>query len=264
MKHVKKHTSNSIISSGSHKKCKICGRPVTRYGKILLCDVCYNREWRRKNREKFRAYERNRYWSQREHRLALAKKYSRRKYEARLLKLRKRLQEEIYVVKSKKPTAEGLVGFAAGMLCADGCIRLGIGGRGGNRIAPRLQISNTDYELLSRCNGILGKWARSEDHRSSSSSKIIYTIYTDAYEGILHTLCILFPYLYGRKRKIAELVMEFILSVMSRMKLERRNYTPRELQIFNEVTELNRVGGKGHMTKNIFSSKGIIKVSYNE
>ena len=122
---------------------------------------------------------------------------------------------------------------------------IGINVRGSGRsLAPMIQITNTDFDVIEHFHDIAKKIGNFHVHDYKDGRKPIKMLTIGA---LLQVECILknvLPYMHKRKGKIAELVLEFIASRKRRGILKNPSIpvSNREWEIYKEVKQLNKRG----------------------
>lgn len=134
--------------------------------------------------------------------------------------------------------------WLAGFLEGDGSIGLGKHTQTNGRIiyAPVIRFSNTDALLIEHCYKILEDldlttyWIHSKETKNGTA----WELQIKGFQRCKKLLPILIPELFGKKRKRAELVLEWILS--REITGNSKTYTSRELEIYVIIKNLNDPG----------------------
>ena len=131
--------------------------------------------------------------------------------------------------------------WLAGFLEGDGSIGLGKHNQTScKRIiySPYIRFSNTDALLIENCYKILDEldlqyWISAKQTKNGTA----WDLSVKGFKRCKKVLPLLIPYLVGKKKKRAELVLEWI---ESREKTgNHKTYTQRELEIYTIIKELN-------------------------
>ena len=130
--------------------------------------------------------------------------------------------------------------WLAGFVEGDGSIGIGKHTQKAGRIiySPYVRISNTDALLIETCYQILDEldlvyWLHSKKTRNG----IAWDLQIKGFKRCKKLLPLLIPELHGKKKKIAELVLEWILS--RELVGNNNTYTQRELEIYEIIKQLN-------------------------
>lgn len=144
--------------------------------------------------------------------------------------------------KEAKSLTDAEQGYLAGAIDCDGCICIADSDLRGKRwVRPRLDIVNTNRALVKKCQEITGIGsicARTSQRKRWRQSYVWYLPSRVGIRSLLQQI----KNLLVRKKKQAELVIEFI-NIWDTLK-QQGNYliTSRQLEILREVRLLNRRG----------------------
>jgi len=134
-----------------------------------------------------------------------------------------------------------LCAYLAGLLDGDGSIYFIIRK---NSIEPKIVFSNTSKQLIEDLKDLipLENIVYWEKHPKNKNARISYYIRIEKAEALKTFLENIVPYL-RRKRRQAELMLEYVTSRLERRKIKGTvHYSEREKEIAKEVKKLNRRG----------------------
>lgn len=133
----------------------------------------------------------------------------------------------------------------------------------GKKAVAMLHITNTDEAIVLKARDIMRKvginpYIRVSQHKGVK--KDVYRLQTKRFTNIITLLPFVIPYMTGEKKKRAELVLEFCISRQSNEGIAKKElaefsglkgyalsgrikpYTPREMQILEQVVSLQKRG----------------------
>ena len=128
--------------------------------------------------------------------------------------------------------------WLAGFIEGDGSIGLGKHVQHNRTTySPYIRISNTDALLIENCYKILDNldlkyWLHSKKTKNGTA----WDLQVKGFKRCQKLLPLLIPYLVGKKRKRAELTLEWITS--RELTTNNRTYTERELEIYDIIKSL--------------------------
>lgn len=134
-------------------------------------------------------------------------------------------------------------GIIVGLLEGEGCISLITGKR--TNLSPTIEITNTDQDILGKVEEILGPgvWKSS---RGNPAWKTSYHYKIGSVQAVSDFLELIGPHLISdKKRKLAQLLLEYCKSRIKTRKGRANNlapYSQREFEIYHEMRELNKRG----------------------
>jgi len=103
---------------------------------------------------------------------------------------------------------------------------------------PCISISNTEKEILEFCPKEIGG-ALFTNRLKTDKHKESYFLLINGFQNIIDVTEKIYPFLIGKKKKSAELIIKFC---QSRIKLGRIKYTQEEIKIIEELKEINKRG----------------------
>jgi len=184
-----------------------------------------------------------------EHRSELLKRFKERYIKSREPYLREIRQWcDTLKERSKKiqPTYREKLALVAGLLIGEGTIALykqNDAKHGNVRLHPCVIIANTEKEVCDFVKSVLklGKLKTYSKSKCAPNHKDQYIFRSMSCKDVFKILVTLRPFLFGRKLKLADLLIEYCESRITRV-CKGRGYSEREWQIYEEVKKLNRKG----------------------
>lgn len=134
-------------------------------------------------------------------------------------------------------------GIMVGLLEGEGNISLITGKR--TNLSPTIEITNTDQDILRKVEEILGPgvWKSS---RGNPAWKTSYHYKIGSVQAVSDFIELIGPHLISdKKRKLAQLLLEYCKSRIKTRKGRANNlapYSQREFEIYHEMRELNKRG----------------------
>jgi hypothetical protein len=123
------------------------------------------------------------------------------------------------------------------------------------RLRPMIRVTNTEKVLLDKCQELVGFGnVLVSNHNETRKNPHFQTAYIWDVECVGRCGWVLehiLPYLVGRKKEVATLLMEFCESRVDTLNKPIR-YTARDWAIWAEIRKLNRKGGKGKTKLGLF------------
>jgi hypothetical protein len=142
---------------------------------------------------------------------------------------------------TRRQSAGKNLAWFAGFLNGDGHISLLKQNMGKNRIiySPKVGATNTDHSLIEECADILdNEEVGYYINDKKSKNGIAKNINVKGFKRVTKLLPLMIPELRGKKKRQAELLLEWIIS---RKETGQNNtYTERELEIYNQIRELKK------------------------
>lgn len=154
------------------------------------------------------------------------------------------------------------LGWLAGFIEADGSLQFMIQEKKNGRlqIQPRLQIGNTEKELIEECGNIIKNYLNIVPHfshakQNGNNKRTCYRVEFARQAQMLKALPKLIPFLRGRKKQIAEHLLQFseerILQNREKTWGGYVDYTPSQLNRVYLVLQMNSVGVSETIRRNV-------------
>lgn len=158
--------------------------------------------------------------------------------------------------------------WLAGFIEADGSLQVMVQLKNNNQIklTPLVTGVGCELDLIDRCADIIKSHCDVNPHRGSfkqgGNKRIAHRFTVSKQAGCVKVLEKLMPLMWGRKREIANLILEFC---HSRFSIKRtgwqggKPYTQRELEIAQRITQLNSVGASETTRKSVMRLRQTIE-----
>ena len=220
-------------------------------GIIMKKESSYTLAWRKRNTDKHREYQRK--YRQTPQYKEYRKKYREQhrqefaqKQQVRNIKKRQKILDDKHdilealrsqALQKKVLSDNENMALIAGLILGEGTIGLYPSRK---TLYPRVSVTNTEVELLTIIKDFLG------GHYTFSSAKgnrkKRYTLTISGRDAVFNALIKTYPLLIGKKRQIAEFLMEWIISRSCRVVVGKEFITPRENELYEEIRRLNQRG----------------------
>jgi len=149
--------------------------------------------------------------------------------------------------------------WLAGFIEADGSLQMMVQMKdsGTIKLTPLVTGVGCEEALIEHCVQILQSWCGVNPHRSMFSQRgnkrPAHRFVLSRQTSCIKALSALREYLYGRKKEIADLIIEFCQARMGAKEVRgsKNPYTRRELEIAQRISQLNSVGASETTRKSV-------------